>query len=77
MQKFPLPVICCCLLFFAPWVAAQSLDLTYFWYPTENLVFRLRGKNLLDETKEIDQGGVRVFETKPGTTISMDVKWQY
>jgi TonB-dependent receptor len=55
----------------------QALDLTYFWYPTDNLVVRLRAQNILDETRQIEQGGVKVFEEKPGMGLSFDVQWKY
>jgi outer membrane receptor protein involved in Fe transport len=55
----------------------KSLDLTYFWYPIENMSVRLRAQNILDETVRIKQENLIMYEEKPGTTFSVDVRWRY
>ena len=40
----------------------NSLDLTYFYYPTEQITVKLKLKNLLDEKIEISQAGVVTHE---------------
>ncbi len=55
----------------------HSLDVTYFFYPTENWVIRLRAQNLLDEEVVVERQGVEVFNEKPGTNLRLDVKWQF
>lgn len=55
----------------------HSLDITYFFYPTENWVIRLRAQNLLDEEVVVERQGVEVFNEKPGTNLRLDVKWQF
>ncbi len=55
----------------------NSLDLTYFFYPTEKLTLKLRLKNLLDEKVEITQNSVVTHEEQPGTTVALDLKWSF
>jgi len=55
----------------------NSLDLTYFWYPNENLTLKAKVQNLLDEAFELEQGGVVVFSEEPGLGISLNVKYEY
>ncbi|NIB41426.1 TonB-dependent receptor [Pseudomaricurvus alkylphenolicus] len=55
----------------------HSLDLTYFWYPTEESTLRLRIKNILDEDVEIEQDGVTTFSYAPGSSFSIDYKWSF
>ena len=42
----------------------NSLDFVYSFYPTENLSFKLRVRNILDSTVEVKQGDVSVVEQK-------------
>lgn len=53
----------------------HSLDLTYFWYPTDTMTFKLQAQNLLSETFTIERGGVMVFEEDPGMTVSLSFTW--
>ena len=53
----------------------NSLDLTYSWYPTDQITVRLKARNLLDDSITIERANVLVFEQDPGTTIS--VSFQY
>jgi outer membrane receptor protein involved in Fe transport len=53
----------------------HSLDLVYSYYPTENVSFKLRLRNLLDEQFEIEQDGVTILEQDVGMTMLFDVKW--
>lgn len=53
----------------------HSLDLTYFWYPTDSVTLRVKAQNLLDENIEIERAGVVTFEEAPGTAISLSVSW--
>jgi TonB-dependent receptor len=53
----------------------HSLDLTYFWYPTDTLTVQFKAKNLLDESITIERGGVQVFEEEPGTSVAFSVVW--
>jgi outer membrane receptor protein involved in Fe transport len=53
----------------------HSLDLTYFWYPTDTITLQIKAKNLLDESISIERSGVRVFEVDPGTSFSMSFVW--
>ena len=54
----------------------HSLDMTYNWYPTEALTCKIKLQNLLDESVIIERAGVETFEEKPGTTISVSLKWE-
>ena len=54
----------------------HSLDLVYSWFPSERLTVKMRVKNLLDESIEIEQEGVTILEQEIGTTALLDVKWE-
>lgn len=53
----------------------HSLDLTYFWYPTDNMTLKLKAQNILRETVTIEREGIVVFEEDPGTTLSLSFNW--
>ena len=54
----------------------DSLDLVYSFYPTEQLSFKLRLQNLLDEDVVIEQGGVDVLEQNSGQTARLDIAYR-
>ncbi len=49
----------------------QSLDLTYFWYPTDTMTLKLKAQNVLGETIRIQREGITVFEEDPGMTFAI------
>lgn len=53
----------------------QSLDLTYFWYPSDRITMKAKVQNLLGETIAIERAGVVTFEEDPGTLISLGFSW--
>ena len=53
----------------------HSLDLTYFWYPTDTITLALKAQNILNETVTIEREGVVVFEEDPGATFSLSFQW--
>jgi len=53
----------------------HSLDMTYFWYPTDTMTLRLKAQNILSETVTIEREGIVVFEEDPGTTLSVSFTW--
>ena len=53
----------------------QSLDFTYFWYPTDNMTLKLRAQNLLNDTITIERENVVVFEEDPGTSYAISFTW--
>jgi len=53
----------------------HSLDLTYFWYPSERLTFKAKAQNLLGEKIQIERDGVITFEEDPGTVYSVSLSW--
>lgn len=55
----------------------NSLDLTYFYYPTDQVTVKLKLKNLLDEQIEITQNDIVTHEETPGTVVALDVKWSF
>ena len=55
----------------------NSLDATYFFYPTEQLTVKFKLKNLLDEKIEITQNAVVTHEEQPGTMVALDLKWSF
>jgi outer membrane receptor protein involved in Fe transport len=55
----------------------NSLDLTYSFYPTDNVTVKAKLKNLLDESVTIERGGVDVFEEERGMEASLSARWQF
>ena len=61
----------------------DSLDVTYFWYPTDRTTVKIKAQNILGSTVEIvrtDPGTgreVTVFEEDPGTTVAASVSWSF
>ena len=55
----------------------NSLDLTYSYYPTEQITVKIKAQNLLDEAITINRGGLGVFEEKPGMAISASAKYDF
>jgi len=55
----------------------NSLDLTYSYYPTENIIVKAKIKNILDESITIERGGVDVYEEDKGQEGSISVQWQF
>lgn len=53
----------------------QSLDFTYFWYPSERMTIKARAQNILGSTIDIEREGVVVFTEDPGTTLSIAFSW--
>ena len=54
----------------------NSLDFIYAYYPTENLSFKLRVRNILDASVEVKQGDVSVIEQNIGTSVLLNAKWE-
>ena len=55
----------------------NSLDLNYFFYPTDRLTVQFRAQNLLQDTLEIKRGDITVFEEDPGTNLGFRVIWGF
>ncbi|WP_237064909.1 TonB-dependent receptor domain-containing protein [Microbulbifer guangxiensis] len=55
----------------------HSLDLTYSWYPTEQMTLKAKLQNLLDESVEIERSGVTVYEEEPGSSFSLSAQYQF
>lgn len=55
----------------------NSLDMTYFFYPTEQMTVKFKLKNLLDESIEITKNAVVVHQETPGSTVALDIQWQF
>lgn len=53
----------------------ESLDFTYFWYPTDRITVKLKGQNLLGETVRIKRNGATTFERDPGTLYAISFSW--
>ena len=49
----------------------HSLDLTWSWYPTDTMTFKLKARNLLGESVTIERAGVVTYEEDPGTSYSL------
>ncbi len=55
----------------------NSLDVVYTWYPIDRLSVKLRAQNILDESTEIEQGGVVVLEQTVGTSMKLDFTYKF
>jgi TonB-dependent receptor len=59
----------------------ESLDFTYFWYPTERITVKAKAQNILGSTIEIRRSepgrNVTVFEEDPGRTFALALSWQF
>ena len=61
----------------------DSLDFTYFWYPTDRMTLKLKAQNILDSSVKIERTDeslgrtVTVFEEKPGRFISASLSWGF
>jgi TonB-dependent receptor len=59
----------------------ESLDVTYFWYPTDRFTVKAKAQNILGETIEITRSEpgrrITVFEEDPGTTLSVAFSWEF
>ncbi|WP_226703147.1 TonB-dependent receptor domain-containing protein [Microbulbifer elongatus] len=55
----------------------HSLDLTYSWYPTEEITIKAKMQNLLDEAIEIERADVIVFEEKPGQSFALSAQYKF
>lgn len=55
----------------------HSLDLTYSWYPTEEITLKAKIQNLLDEVVEIERSDVIIFEEKPGRSFALSAQYKF
>lgn len=59
----------------------ESLDFTYFWYPTDRMTVKAKAQNILGSTVEIQRSepgrDVTVFEEDPGTSFSLAFSWHF
>lgn len=53
----------------------ESLDFTYFWYPTDRITVKLKGQNLLGDSVRIERNGATTFERDPGTLYAISFSW--
>jgi TonB-dependent receptor len=53
----------------------NSLDFTYFWYPSDRITVKAKAQNLLGEVISIERAGVVTFEEDPGSTIALSFSW--
>jgi TonB-dependent receptor len=54
----------------------NSLDLTYSYYPTDNITVRVRAQNLLNENREFFQNDVKIIDVETGTRLRLDLQWK-
>ncbi|MEM7016362.1 MAG: TonB-dependent receptor [Pseudomonadota bacterium] len=55
----------------------HSVDFIYSYYPNDNFTIKLKLKNLLDESIEIEQAGVVILEQTVGVSGSPDISWEF
>jgi len=53
----------------------DSLDFTYFWYPTDRITIKLKGQNLLGDSVRIKRDNAITFEQDPGTLYAISFQW--
>jgi len=55
----------------------NSLNLTYAFFPTDEIIVKFKAKNILDQNLILEQGGVEIFEERQGQTFSLSVQYNY
>lgn len=58
----------------------DSVDFTYFWYPTDRVTVKAKAQNLLGSTvvlRRTDAEEVTVFEEDPGVNFSVALSWSF
>lgn len=59
----------------------DSLDATYFWYPTDHITLKAKVQNILGSKVEIQRSepgrDVTVFEEDPGRFFQVALSWQF
>lgn len=55
----------------------NSLDATYSYYPTEAIIVKLKLKNILDESLEIERDNVVTYSEEVGQSFSASVQYQF
>lgn len=55
----------------------HSLDFTYSFYPTANLTFKFKLKNILDQGLEIERNGRVTYEEEVGRTLTASIQYQF
>ncbi|MEX1670076.1 TonB-dependent receptor [Zhongshania guokunii] len=55
----------------------NSLDATYSYYPTEAIIVKLKLKNILDESLQIERDNVVTFSEDVGQSLSASVQYQF
>lgn len=55
----------------------HSLDMTYSYYPTENIIVKLKLRNILDQGLEIEREGRLTYEEEVGRTLSASIQYQF
>ena len=59
----------------------NSLDATYFWYPTNHLTLKAKVQNIMGSKVEIQRSepgrNVTVFEEDPGRIFQVSLSWQF
>jgi len=53
----------------------RSLDLNYFWYPTDTITVNAKVQNILQDKIEIQRENVLTFEEDPGSTFVVSFQW--
>jgi outer membrane receptor protein involved in Fe transport len=57
--------------------AFHGLDITYSWYPTEEISLKAKIQNILNESVEIEREGITTFEEDIGRTFALSVSWDF
>jgi TonB-dependent receptor len=55
----------------------NSLDLIYTFYPTDKFSVKFRAQNLLDDSTEVERGGVVTLEQELGMTFKLDAALKF
>lgn len=53
----------------------HALDLVYSWFPTAGMTLKVRLKNMLDSSVQVDQGDITVIEQTVGTSLYVDFSY--
>jgi len=55
----------------------NSVDLTYSYYPSENISFKFKLQNLLDNEVVIERKGVEIFTEEKGQSLALSFEYAY
>tara|TARA_B110000503_G_scaffold45244_1_gene74009 strand:+ start:270 stop:488 length:219 start_codon:yes stop_codon:yes gene_type:complete len=53
----------------------HAVDFTYNWQSRDQIILKVKRRNLLDETIENEREGVTIFEENSGVGVAVSFEW--